>query len=210
MEKNSAEHIGKRQADDTIISMRRAWTIAIVSLALAACGSTSKTTTVACTSQFWNSIFATCLPTGWKVLSAENLRTLGVPEETIAAFQVTEPRGGQFDTVTVTQEPLAQDLSTTDYSQANIAAVTALPDYKLLDKSVVYIDGKESALHVFTARSSADNPIRRYYQLGAVKERTGYTFTGSFPLSITDAEANEVAFILKSVSFVDPATVAKK
>ncbi len=202
--------MGMRQTSDTIIAMRRAWIIAIVSLTLAACGSGSTATTVACVSPFWNSVFATCLPTGWKVLSSENLRALGVPEETITAFQVTEPRGGQFDTVTVTQEPLAQDLTTTDYSQANVAAVTSLPDYKLLDKSVVYIDGKESALHVFTARSAANNPIRRYYQLGAVKERTGYTFTGSFPLSITDAEANEVGFILKNVSFVDPATVVKK
>lgn len=178
-------------------------------LALTACGSSSKVT-VTCEQQFWNGSVSVCLPKGWKVLSRDQLTTLGVPEETIAAFQFDTPHAGQLDTVTVTKEPLSQEMATPEYSQSNILAVSALPDYNLIDKIVVTIDGKESAIHVFSARPSPDQPIRRYYQLSASIDRTGYTFTGSFPLSIEDSEANEVTFILKNVSFTDPGTKEEK
>lgn len=162
--------------------------------------------TVTCDQQFWNGSVSVCLPKGWKVLSREQLTVLGVPEETVAAFQFETPQAGQLDTVTVTKEPLSQEMSTADYSSSNILAVSALPDYKLLDKIVVTIDGQESAVHVFSARPSSEQPIRRYYQLSATVARTGYTFTGSFPLSIQDSEADQVLFILKNASFADPAT----
>lgn len=179
-------------------------------VALTACGSSGTSSTVTCDQKFWNGSVAACLPKGWKALSQDALKQLGVPEETVAAFQFDTPHAGQLDTVTVIREPLSQDMTTTEYSNSNVLAVSALPDYKLIDKSVVYIDGKESALHVFSARPAPDQPIRRYYQLSAAVERTGYAFTGSFPLSIQDSEANEVEFILKNVSFVDPAAAAAK
>lgn len=170
---------------------------------LTACGSDSSST-VTCAQQFWNKVFAACLPDGWRVLSEETLRSLGVPEETMTAFQSDEPHAGQRDTVTVTIEPLSTDIGTTEYSQANILAVSSLPEYQLIDKETVYIDGDESAIHVFSARPSPDQPIRRYYQLSASKEKTGYSFTGSFPLSVEEQEAAEVTLILKSISFSDP------
>ena len=180
-------------------------------LLLAGCSSGSKPIgKVTCDQQFWNGTIAACLPKGWRVLSEESLRTLGVPEETVAAFQYETPRAGQLDTVTVTREPLSQDMTMTEYSQANILAVSALSDYKLIDKVTVYIDSKESALHIFSARPAPDQPIRRYYQLSAVKEKTGYAFTGSFPLSIQDSEADQVSFILKNVSFTDPTAAKEK
>lgn len=171
---------------------------------LTGCGSRNTKVEVTCTQQFWNKVFATCLPDGWKVLSSETLRTLGVPEETVAAFQATEPRAGQLDTVTVTQEPLSSDIGTTEYSQANILAVSSLPEYQLIDKETVYVDGEETAIHVFSARPTPDQPIRRYYQLSVAKDRAGFSFTGSFPLSIEEREAAEVTLILKSVSLEEP------
>jgi len=171
---------------------------------LAGCGGGGGSQKVTCSQQFWNKIFAACLPEGWKVLSKEALQSLGVPEETVAAFQSITPHAGQLDTVTVTAEPLSDFISTMDYSQANVLAVSSLPDYQLIDKETVTIDGDETSIHVFSARPSADQPIRRYYQLSAAKERTGYSFTGSFPLSIEEDEAAQVMFILKSISFRDP------
>lgn len=179
-------------------------TLLLVLLTLGACGSSTPTEKVTCDQQYWNGSVSACLPKGWKVLSREQLNTLGVPEETVSAFQYETPHAGQLDTVTVTKEPLSQEMSTPDYSQSNILAVSALPDYKLIDKIVVTIDGQESAIHVFSARPSPDQPIRRYYQLSATKERDGYTFTGSFPLSIQDSQASEVLFILKNASFQQP------
>ena len=182
----------------------RSVTLLLGFLALTACCSGSSSEKVTCDQQYWNGSVAACLPKGWKVLSREQLTTLGVPEETVSAFQYETPHAGQLDTVTVTKEPLSQEMSTSDYSASNILAVSALPDYKLIDKIVVTIDGQESAIHVFSARPSPEQPIRRYYQLSATVQRTGYTFTGSFPLSIQDNEAAEVLFILKNASFREP------
>jgi len=177
---------------------------------LAACSLGGGSDTVTCEYQFWNGTFATCLPKDWKVLSQETLMTMGVPEETVSAFQSATPRGGQLDTITVTKEPLSDGADTPAYSQSNVAAVSALPDYKLIDKSVIYIDGHESALHVFSARTAADGPARRYYQVSGVKDKNGYVFTGSFPLSIEDPAADEVELILKNISFVDPKAVTQE
>lgn len=190
--------------------MKRLFLGVVAVTLLAGCGSSgSGSSKVACEQQFWNGMFAACLPKGWRVLSSETLRQLGVPEETAAAFQYETPHAGQLDTVTVTREPLSSEITTPDYSQSNFLAVSALPDYRLIDKETVYIDGAESALHVFSARPSADQPIRRYYQISVSQDKTGYTFTGSFPLSIQDSEAEQVKFILKNVSFKDPATAAE-
>jgi hypothetical protein len=192
--------------------MIRGKTLAILgfsTLLLVACSSSSSSKTVVCDQQFWNGMFSACLPKDWRVLSKETLQQLQVPEETVAAFQYTTPHAGQLDTVTVTREPLSQEMKTPDYSQANQLAVSALPDYKLIDKQTVYVDAEESAIHVFSARPRADQPIRRYYQVSASRERTGYTFTGSFPLSIEDDEAAQVKFILQNISFKEP-SVAKE
>ncbi len=195
-----------------IMTHRTSLTLLAAFLTLSACGSTTSKTAVVCDQQFWNGTVAACLPKGWKVLSQEQLQVLGVPEETMAAFQFETPHAGQLDTVAVTREPLSQNLDTAEYSQSNILAVSALPEYTLIDKITVYIDAKETALHIFSARPSPDQPIRRYYQLSAAVESTGYTFTGSFPLSIKESEAAEVQFILKNISFKDPvkATTATK
>jgi len=190
--------------------MKRVALSGVLLLLLAGCGTSGSSSAVVCDQQYWNSVFAVCLPKDWRVLSRETLQQLGVPEETAAAFQYTIPHAGQLDTVTVTREPLSDEMKTPEYSTSNILAVSALPDYKLIDKEIVTIDGEESALHTFSARPSPDQPIRRYYQVSATQDRTGFTFTGSFPLSILDSEAAQVKFILKNVSFKDPAGAAEK
>jgi hypothetical protein len=177
---------------------------------LAGCGASSSTSTVTCDQQFWNNEVAACLPKGWKVLSQEQLALLGVPEETVAAFQFETAHAGQTDSVTVTKETLVQETKTPDYSASSIQGVASLPEYKLLDKITVTVDGSETAIHVFSARTQADQPVRRYYQLSVAKDRVGYTFTGSFPLSIQESEAADVEFILKNVSLKDPSVKAGK
>jgi hypothetical protein len=159
---------------------------------------------VSCSQQFWNGTVAACLPSGWRIIAREELLRLGLPEETVAAFQNDTPHAGQLDTITVTKEPLNSDLSTTDYSAASVLAVSSLPDYSLIDTQTVTIDGKSAQLHVFSSRPSPDSALRRYYQVSAVHEKVGYSFTGSFPLSVTESEAAQVVFILKNVSFSDP------
>lgn len=176
-------------------------------LLAASCTDSKSVSGARCDQQFWNGTFATCLPTGWKVLSQQDLALLGVPEETIAAFQREEAKAGQFDTISVTREPLPQVMSTTEYSDASILNVSRMPQYTLIDKSSVFIDGQQASLHVFSARAGGNEPMRRYYQVSAVSQGVGYVFTGSFPLSVADSEASEVLLVLRNISFMDPRAV---
>ncbi len=177
--------------------------VAVIALVLVGCsmGSGDAGAGVTCETSFWNGTVGACLPSGWNILSSDDLRTLGVAEETVAAFQSSEARGGQFDTVTVTAEPLTREMTTSEYSKANIQAVGVLPEYALIDKTTVYIDGNETAIHVFKARPSPDAPIRRYYQLSGSSNRIGYTFTAAYPLTIQDSQEKEVLSLLKSATF---------
>ncbi len=184
--------------------MRRFPPLAITLVLLGAC-SGGGGDGVACAQRYWDGSIGTCLPAGWEVLSGDTLSRLGVPDETVAAFQLTEARDGQFDTVTVTSEPLAQDLSSREYAEANILAVSVLPDYDLDDKNDLSIDGEETILHIFQARPVPEKPIRRYYQVSMVKERTGYTFTGSLPLSVPGTAEQAVQVILRNATLEPPA-----
>jgi hypothetical protein len=196
---------------DMISAMRRAWTIPLVLLLLSGCG-TRGSSTASCDQLYWNEDLklGTCLPTGWKALSSTVLRDQGAPEETVAAFQSTEPRDGQFDTVTVTKEPLAQEMGSSDYGEANVVAVSVLPDYQRRDKQDIKIDGNAAIIHVFSARPIADKPIRRYYQLSVTREKEGFTFTGSMPLAIDDASEAQVLTILKNVTFTSQQSSSAK
>lgn len=193
-----------------MVFMKRFLTFSVITLLLAGCGSSNDGSKVACDQQFWNGTVAVCLPAGWKALDSTLLASRQVPEETIAAFQYATPHAGQIDTVTVVREPLSSDTRTTAYAEANVLAVSTLPDYKLIDKQTITIDGETSSLHVFSARLNPSEPIRRYYQSYVASDRTGYTFTGSFPLSITDSEASQIQFILKNVSLQDPTAGEEK
>lgn len=193
-----------------MFSMRRFLLLCSTVVLCAGCGSSGSSSKVACDQQFWNGTVAVCLPTGWKVIDQATLSAKQVPEETVVAFQYTTPHAGQLDTVTVVRESLNAESTTTEYADANVLAVSTLPDYKLIDKQTITIDGASSVLHVFSARLNPSEPIRRYYQSYAALDRTGYTFTGSFPLSIADSEASQIQFILKNVSLKDPTAGEKK
>ena len=189
--------------------MRRFFLLLSLVFLSTACGVTgSGSASVSCAQRFWNGAVSACLPDHWRVLSDESMRAMNLTEETIAAFQYETPHAGQIDTVVVTREPLPAPTDTHTYSEANILAVSALPEYSLIDKEVVTVDGAETALHIFSARLSANQPVRRYYQLSVASDRTGYTFTGSFPLSVQDSEASEVEFILRNVSLKDPSAAS--
>jgi hypothetical protein len=165
-------------------------------LILASCGSKAKT----CTDTLWVKDFGICIAEGWEQVPDATLKEEGVPIETVAAFHRTEERGGQRDNIVVSVESLPGTVSPLAYSEANIAVIEAIPDYALLEKNEVKIDGKVTILHVFTARPVADLPVRRFYQLSLVKGTSGYTFTGTLPFSTDDASEDAITDMLLSVT----------
>lgn len=173
---------------------------------LAACGSSSRTTTttVACQSRYWNGTVGTCLPQAWHAVDPVLLQENGLPPEVVAAFQADAEVSGVYPTVTVTRQVMRQNMTAEQFSAASIQAVSVLPEYKKLDQKTVSIDGREVAVHVYSAQLRPDRPVQRYYQMSTVNGRSGFTFTGALPLSVDTQLEQKVLLILQNASFMEP------
>ena len=169
-------------------------------LLLAGCGGGSSTT-LACDSDYWDGTVGTCLPKGWQVLDSETLRQRGVPEETIAAFQREAAISGQFPTVAVTKEPLADPVTPVQYSDANIRSVQVLDAYKQIDNKDFTVDGVKVKMDIFTAQPVQGEPQRRFYQVSTTVKDVGYTFTGVAPQSIDAATEKEILLMFQKMTF---------
>lgn len=130
--------------------------------------------------------FSICLQKDWQQVPDQLLKEEGVPAETIAAFQLSEKRGGQRDNIVVSHENLPAKISAMKYSQANIQTIEVTPEYAQLEKREIKIDGQDTLLHIFTARPVPDLPARRFYQVSIVDGITGYVITGTLPFSVED------------------------
>lgn len=184
--------------------MRRLFALVGLLLLTACSGSGSKTTV--CNTGYWDGSVGTCVPTGWQALDRTQLDAKGMPPEVQVAFQSQAPVSGQFITVTVTREALNQPMTSSDYSQASISSVTGLPQYKEIDKQSTKIDGQDAQIHIFSAQPSPDQPASRFYQLSAVSNSVGYTFTAATPLTISKDVEAQVLSIMNSVTFTQAAT----
>jgi hypothetical protein len=171
------------------LGMRRSATliVALSLLTLTACGGGGGGK---CSEEIWTGEFGICLNAGWEQVSDEQLREEGVPIETLAAFQLKERRAGQRDNIVVSYERIGSKASSLKYSEVNIQTIEATPEYKLIEKREIEVDGEDSLLHVFTARPVPDLPARHFYQVSATKGTTGYVFTGTLPFAV-EAEIEE-------------------
>ncbi len=188
--------------------MRRLPLLAFGLLLLTACGGSS--TASVCDRGYWDGAIGACVPEGWQVFDRSALDIKGMPPEVVVAFQSETPTSGQFVTVTVTRETLAQPISSSDYSAASIQSVQGLPGYEEADRQSVTIDEEDLDIHIFTAQPSSDQPSSRFYQLSAVAEGIGYTFTAATPVSVDDEVEDQVISILKSATFVQPDETAEE
>lgn len=173
---------------------------------LASCGGGSDGGDAACKEDYWDGAYGTCLPSDWVVIDGETLRRRGVPEDTVVAFQSEIPISGQFPTVTVTQEVLVRATSPQAYSDASIRAVTVLPGYQELDTKDMRVAGEKVRLHVFSAQPTADEPLRRFYQVSTVSDGVGYSITATTPVSVEDSLENQVLLILRGSMFAETTT----
>lgn len=174
---------------------------------LSACsssGSRTAATTVACQSRFWNGTVGTCLPQGWHAVDPVLLQENGLPPEVVAAFQADAEASGVYPTVTVTRQVMRTSMTAEQFSTASIQAVSVLPQYKKLDQKTVSVDGREVAVHVYSAQLREDRPVQRYYQMSTVSGRSGFTFTGALPLSVDTQLEQKVLLILQNASFMEP------
>jgi len=87
------------------------------------------------------------------------------------------------------------------YSNASIRSVEVLPGYELLDQKDVTIDGEKVALHMFTAQPVDGEPRRRFYQVSTVAGDSGYTFTGTAPVSVDRSIEDQILTILQNATF---------
>jgi hypothetical protein len=175
----------------------------VLPLLLAGCGGSSSAT-VSCQNQYWDGEAGLCLPSGWSVIDREAMDLRQIPPETIAAFQAEESVSGQFPTITILREDVPGDADSPSYSSASIRSVSTLPEYKLVSTKKIQIDGADVELHVFTAKPIPDEPERRFYQVSAVHDAKGYTFTALTPVSVNSSLDRQIETILRSARLTDP------
>ncbi len=173
-------------------------------LLLSACGGDDRAGIVDCANAYWDGEVGLCISQEWRVVDRAELDERGVSEEAIIAFQSERPYAGQFATVVVTREVLAQTMTTPEYSAASILSVSGLPDYEEIDRRAIRVDGQESAIHVFAARPRADALTERFYQISAVTGNTGYTVTAATPLTVEAGLNTQVTTMLRSLTFTPP------
>ena len=180
----------------SLMTRRALSSLLLVTFALSACGGTRKQ----CVEKVWTGQFGLCLASGWEQIPSEVLRKKGIPEETIAAFHLTEARADQRDNIVVSREILPAALTSFQYSEANIRTIEVMAEYALLEKREVEIEKEETILHIFSARPVPDLPTRRFYQLSLVKSKTGYSFTGTLPYSVEGAVEQSLIDMLLSAT----------
>ncbi len=145
--------------------------------------------------------YSICLLSDWEQVPEETLRQEGVPEETLAAFQMKVERGGQRDNVVITKERVKSGVTSMQYAEVNIKIVDKTPEYSAGEKREVEIDGDKTLLHIFTARPVQDLPARRFYQVSAVKGTTGYVVTGTLPFTVDEETEAGIIAMVTSASF---------
>ena len=181
---------------------RRFLALLALPLVLSACGGGNAV--AECQDQYWDGAVGTCLPAGWTVVDRETLSQRGVGEEVVAAFQAEESVSGQFPTVLVTREVVADDVTPDAYSKASIRSVSTLPGYKLVDSRAVTIDDADIEMHIFTAQPLSEEPERKFYQISTVHSSAGFTFTALTPVSTSSALEKEILLILQSATLTQP------
>jgi hypothetical protein len=181
--------------------MKRLSSLSIVSvLILVACGGGA--VAAICEQAYWDGTVGTCLPAQWHVAEKDDLEAR-VPQEVFAAFQADKAFSGQYPTVTVTRETLAEDTASPDYSEASVASVQNLPGYEQIDDEQITIDAQKVRLHIFTAQPKPEDPKARFYQVSIAKGTAGFTFTGAAPLGVTDEIDAQIRLILQNATLVE-------
>ena len=169
----------------------------ILSILLAGCGGSGTT----CDEIVQVNEFSMCLLSDWAQVPEESLRLEGVPEETMAAFQMKVERGGQRDNIVITRERVKSGVAPLQYAETNMKIVEKTPEYMLTEKRELTVDGKDTILHIFSARPVPDLPARRFYQVSFVSGTTGYVVTGTLPYSVEETIEQGLLTMLSSVSF---------
>jgi hypothetical protein len=167
----------------------------LTTILFTACGGDSVS---GCSEHIWTGKFGICIGKDWEQVSEEKLKEEGVPAETLAAFQIKDQRAGQRDNIVVSRERLPSAISALSYAETNVNTIEATPDYALIEKRSVKIDGEKTLLHVFTARPVPDLPARRFYQLSLVDGNRGYVFTGTLPFSVDEEVENGIIEMMLS------------
>jgi len=177
----------------------------LLSFFLTGCfGGDDSETNSACSDPYKADAFSVCLPSGWNVLTKEELLKSGLPEDVAAAFQGEAPISGQFPIVTVTSEILREAMGTKDYSKASIASVETLPGYEVSDRRRVQVSGEDAEIHIFHAQPTPDAPLQRFYQVSAASNGIGYTFTAALPVASPKEAEEGIIGLLESVTLSSP------
>ncbi len=144
------------------------------------------------------------VPKAWREVRPEDLKNQ--TGDIVLSYAGLNYTNGFANNITVTREVLKEDVTSLQYAQANLVnSAKFLQDYLKLDDKEVMIQDVDNnniptRLHTFEARLDQVERKRKYIQLYASYQKTGYTITIAVPLDETDLGKYEN--LIRSFRFV--------
>ena len=167
-------------------------TISLASLLLTGCFSTdtSGTTTGGTTTadaqsiSYNNNQFTFSYPGSWDLIEPKDF-TSDVPKETQVVVRNNIKNETFTATVTVVKNPLQLDESSLDYAKEVLnRQKTGLLDYKETKREIINVSAggqsQETYYVEFDARLNATDPVTRWIQTYAVKDKQGYIIMAGY------------------------------
>jgi hypothetical protein len=143
------------------------------------------------------------MPAEWEIIEKKDF-TSDVPDVTMVVFRNNVKNETFTANVNIVLNPLQQTTPTVEYAKMVINRQKGgLIDFKEIKRedTKIQIGGKgaDSLFLVFDARKNADNPLIRYFQTYAVKDKQAYIISGALSPGEDNVMMQTVESIVKSL-----------
>lgn len=142
------------------------------------------------------------VPTAWEEVSKNDLGNL---EEIVAGYKSLNVNSGFANNISIVKEKLNTTMTSLNYANNNINAAQKMPEYLKLDERSIEITGDKNEkiptkIHIFEAKLNEIGQKRKYLQLYATKDSTGYTVTLALP--VDEPQTENYVPLLSSFRFI--------
>jgi len=151
---------------------------------------------------FNNNQFAFNFPSDWDVIQPKDF-TSEVPQETLVVIRNNIKNDTFTANVNVVRNTLQKDISNLDYAKEILnRQKVGLLDYKETKREIVSItiggQAQETYFVEFEARLNATEPVTKFIQTYAVKDRAGYIIMGAHSFDEQSAVVDKLSSVIKS------------
>jgi len=151
---------------------------------------------------FNNNLFAFNFPGDWDVIQPKDF-TSEVPQETLVVVRNNIKNDTFTANINVVRNALQKDISSLDYAKEILnRQKTGLLDYRETKREILPISiggqNQETYYVEFEARLNATEPVTKFSQTYAVKDKAGYIIMGSYSIDEQSAVIDKISSVVKS------------